>query len=327
VRRLRQTAGHPLIGQQSVSRVICDRPIGYPHDFRPVRDFLSRLYPVASPGTVWDLRRWDGAILYATVPGLAADRAVRSRLWFTDRGRIVAAALSEGGPQIHPHVAPEVGDVLDEVVAWAEAAAAAVGDDRVLLTVWEHDEATRRVANARGYERTEGWETLRALDFGGALLPRPVTPREYLMRSTRDDPADHAAIADLLNAAFGRTFHTAVEYATFTQFAPSFRRETDLVMEAPDGTLAAYAAVCWDSVNQRATFEPVCTHPHHRRRGLARALMLEGMHRAADLGAVVIDVASGSADPADALYKTLPFAEVHRGSIWVRHLPRGLAAR
>ena len=40
----------------------------------------------------------------------------------------------------------------------------------------------------------------------------------------------------------------------------------------------------------------------------ARALMLEAMHHAAELGAFVIDVLTGSADSANALYESLPFA-------------------
>lgn len=302
--------------------MIRDRPITFPDDVWPVRDFLSRLYSITPSGTVWDVRRWDGSIFYAAVPGIAPDRADRSRLWVTEGGRIVAAALSEGGRQIHPHVDPETAHLLDEVVGWAEGAAAAVGDDCVLLHVWRHDEAMRRVASARGYERSEGWEILRSLRLGAAPLPHPVVPAGYVLRSTRDTPADHGAIADLVNAAFGRTFHVAAEHATFTRFAPSFRRETDLVLEAPDGTFAAYAAVCWDSNNRRATFEPVCTHPRHRRRGLAKALMLEGMRRAAELGAVVIDVATGDADPANTLYASLPFAEVYSGELWSRKLLR-----
>ena len=42
--------------------------------------------------------------------------------------------------------------------------------------------------------------------------------------------------------------------------------------------------VTYDEANRRGIFEPVVTHPDHRRRGLARALMLEGMRRARALG-------------------------------------------
>lgn len=300
--------------------MIRDRPIRYPEDVWPVRDFLVRLWPLAPAGAVWDVRRWDGSLFHNETPGLAPERAARSRLWVADGGRIVAAAMSEGGRQIHPHVAPEAADLLDDVVAWSERAAAAAGEAEVLLTVWEHDEATQRVAVARGYRKTGRWEILRLLRLDAPTPPPPGLAPGYRLRTTTDSEADHRGLAELLNAAFGRTGHVAAEVANFTRLAPCFRRETDLVAEAADGTLAAYAAVCWDAANRRAIFEPVCTHPEHRQRGLAKALMLEGMRRAAELGAETIDVGTGDADAANALYASLPFRETYRGVLWVRSL-------
>ena len=49
--------------------------------------------------------------------------------------------------------------------------------------------------------------------------------------------------------------------------------------------------------------------------------MLEGMRRASALGAAVVDVATGDADPANALYASLPFSECYRGRLWT--LPVG----
>ena len=288
-------------------------------DFWPVRDFLAALYAITPPGVVWDVRRWDGSIWHSDPPGLAPDRAERSRLWVAPGGGIVAAAMSEGGRQIHPHVHPAFGHLLGHVVAWSEEAAAVAGDDRVLLHVWDHDEATRRIAVERGYQQSTGWEVLRSLRLGTAALPAPVVQHGYTVRSTGRE-ADDQAIADLLNAAFRRSVHVAAELTNFHRWAPSFRRELDLVADPGDGTLAAYAAVCWDSWNRRAVFEPVCTHPDHRRRGLAKALMLEGMRRARDLGAEVVDVGTGDMDPANALYASLPFTETYRGRYWEKAL-------
>jgi mycothiol synthase len=297
--------------------VFRERPIRYPEDVRPVREFLARLWPLAPLGSVWEVRRWDGCLFHNEIPGLAPDRAARSRLWVAEDDRVAAAALSEGGRQIHPHVAPEAAELLEDVVAWAEQAA---GDDHVLLTVWEGDDATRCLALARGYHQTDGFEMTRLLRLDAPTPTPPPLPEGYVLRTTADEPGDRQGIADLLNAAFGRTFHTAGEVGAFTRLAPSFRRETDLVAEAPDGTLAAYAAVCWDDANRHAIFEPVCTHPEHRQRGLAKALMLEGMRRAAALGATTIEVGTGDADPANALYASLPFTDVATGRLWERAL-------
>ena len=253
-------------------------------------------------------------------PGLDPGRSARSRRWLTSSGRIAAVAMSEGDRQIHPHVHPDFDDLYPEVIAWSEQAAVRAGDDKVFLHVWDGDDLTGRIAVERGYEVTERWESYRRRRFDETAVPPSEVAEGYLVRVTRDDSADHLAVADLLNAAFGRTAHRPGELATFTALAPSFRRELDLVAEAADGTLAAYAAVCWDRTNLRGIFEPVCTHPDHRRRGLARALMLEGMRRARALGAAVIDVGTGDLDPANALYASLPFTEAFSGRYWVKTL-------
>ncbi len=68
---------------------------------------------------------------------------------------------------------------------------------------------------------------------------------------------------------------------------PAYRQDLDIVVEAPDGILAA-AYNCWlDEESGTGLFEPVSTHAGHRRRGLARAMMHYGMrwlqaHRASE---------------------------------------------
>lgn len=48
--------------------------------------------------------------------------------------------------------------------------------------------------------------------------------------------------------------------------------------------------------------------------------MLEGMRRARNLGAATIGVETGDMDPANALYASMPFAEVDRGRFWRKDL-------
>jgi len=50
--------------------------------------------------------------------------------------------------------------------------------------------------------------------------------------------------------------------------------------------------------------------------------MLEGLRRAEALGAEIVQVGTGSADPANALYDSLPFTETYRGRFWARTAPR-----
>ena len=98
--------------------------------------------------------------------------------------------------------------------------------------------------------------------------------------------------------------------------APSFRHDLDLAAEAPDGGFAAYVSVTYDEANQRGIFEPVCTAPAHRRRGLAKALMVEGLHRLKEFGAKNVYLGTGDMVPANRLYEAVGFTEAYKGYIW-----------
>jgi GNAT superfamily N-acetyltransferase len=64
---------------------------------------------------------------------------------------------------------------------------------------------------------------------------------------------------------------------------------------APDETMAASTIMWLDEANKTAEFEPVGTHPDHRRLGLGKAMLLHGMHLAREAGANHMTVACLSA--------------------------------
>jgi GNAT superfamily N-acetyltransferase len=128
--------------------------------------------------------------------------------------------------------------------------------------------------------------------------------------------AEYQRFADLLNAAFHRTFHNAREIRTFRTQCPCYRADLDLVAEAPDGSLAATVGFTYVEENRTAIVEPVCTHPDHLRKGLARALMFEGFRRLKALGAVDVTVGTGMWEAANRFYESVGFPEVYKGYVW-----------
>jgi ribosomal protein S18 acetylase RimI-like enzyme len=78
----------------------------------------------------------------------------------------------------------------------------------------------------------------------------------------------------------------------------------------------ASSTIMWlDEANKTAEFEPVGTHPYYRRQGLARAMLLHGMHRARAAGATHMTVACLGAPGhprARGLYYSVGFRELSR---------------
>lgn len=68
------------------------------------------------------------------------------------------------------------------------------------------------------------------------------------------------------------------------QTAPLYRRDLDLVIEAPDGSLAGCCTVWLDPVSGWAELEPLGIVPSHRGLGLAQTLALEACRLTGELG-------------------------------------------
>jgi GNAT superfamily N-acetyltransferase len=69
-----------------------------------------------------------------------------------------------------------------------------------------------------------------------------------------------------------------------TRSAPGYDATLDMVAVLPEGSLGAYC-ICWpEEATGSCEFEPVGTHPDHRRKGLAGAVMYAAMRRAREIG-------------------------------------------
>ncbi|MGK5446665.1 GNAT family N-acetyltransferase [Streptomyces radiopugnans] len=106
---------------------------------------------------------------------------------------------------------------------------------------------------------------------------------------TADEAGPKAAVQAHLDA-WGPSTYTAEGYQGVRRTA-AYRGDLHILVEAPDGTMPASAIMWLDEANRTAEFEPVGTHRVYRRRGLARAMLLHGMHRARAAGATHMTVA------------------------------------
>jgi GNAT superfamily N-acetyltransferase len=106
--------------------------------------------------------------------------------------------------------------------------------------------------------------------------------------------------------------------------SPTYRPDLDLVAVAPEGSLAAFTLVWYDPLARLGLFEPMGCHPDHQRRGLATALLYEGLRRLASRGAQVAYVNAWGTDPAASLYQAAGFVEVARNYAWEKEMERSL---
>jgi GNAT superfamily N-acetyltransferase len=140
----------------------------------------------------------------------------------------------------------------------------------------------------------------------------PALPDGFRFR-TADEAGPQAAVQAHLDA-WSPSGYTAKAYESVRQTA-AYRGDLHILVEAPNGTMASSTIMWLDEANKSAEFEPVGTHPGYRRLGLARAMMLHGMHRARAAGATHMTVACLGAPghpEARGLYYGLGFHELSR---------------
>ena len=89
-----------------------------------------------------------------------------------------------------------------------------------------------------------------------------------------------------------------------------YRPDLDLCIRAATGDVAAYC-LCWmDSINKVGLFEPVRTEDAYQKRGLGRAMMVEGIRRLTEHGASLIKVSRDRKNIASGrLYKSVGFID------------------
>ncbi|MBN1681482.1 MAG: GNAT family N-acetyltransferase [Anaerolineae bacterium] len=300
---------------------IISRPLQSEDDWWRVRNLLIETYPITPTGFNWEIRRWDGSRFHNEDPVWESGWKDKIHLWETKDGQLIGAAHPEGKDDAHFQLHPDYRFIEEDMIAWAEnhlAAPAENGQQRQLhVFVFEYDSPRQRLLEKRGYEKTAYGGVTRRLRLGNQPLPLPDMAGGYTLRTTQPGSEDdYQRIADIVNAGFDRDCHTAAEIRAFVTQAPSFRHDLDLVAETPGGLFVAYVGVIFDEANRCGIFEPVCTHPDHRRKGLARSLMIEGLRRLKALGATDVYVGTGDAVPANRLYEAVGFTEAYKGTVW-----------
>jgi len=226
------------------------------------------------------------------------------RLWFSD-GQLVAwgwaylphqVRRSDGsvqevtgaflGYQVHPDQA----ELVDDVIDWYDGVAAKL--ERTVKPRMADEFALKRW-EAHGYQTdpaslgdTGSWAQLNERDLTD--VAKPTLPDGFRFRSAREAGPEAAVRAHV--DAWAPSTYTAEGYDGIRRTA-TYRSDLHVLVEAPDGTMAASTIMWLDEANKTAEFEPVGTHPDYRRLGLGTAMLLRGMRLARDAGAAHMTVA------------------------------------
>jgi mycothiol synthase len=294
-------------------------------DYWLVREFLREVLMLnARREWSWPLYRWDYWRWHVNENIFYLPLEEQVFLWEGDDG-LLRAVLNPDAPgeaafQVHPAVSSA--ELEEEMIAVAEEHLAVVGEDGTRrLRVWDPEAEAMRddILARRGYTQRPVYEHQRRRSLDGEITDVPVAdgytvralggPEELPARSWASWRAFHPDEPD--------EAYEGWEWYRNVQRAPLYRRDLDIVAEAPGGEIAAFCTVWFDDVTRIAAFEPVGTTPEHQRLGLGKAVMAEGLRRARWLGATLATVSS-YAEPAHTLYESMGFTTFDRAGLWER---------
>lgn len=247
-------------------------------------------------------------------------------MWLTVENKI-AAVLNPEAPgwsflQVHPDYRST--SLEEEMVSVAEVEHACQDSQaRRKLTVWaqERDKLRKVVLMDRGYRLGEEVEYQRRRVMEAPISEASI-PEGYVIR-----PLGGIEEVPMRSWASWRAFHPDDNVRNYDgwrwylniQKAPLYRRDLDLVAISPEGEVASFCTIWYDDFSRMGYFEPVGTVGVHRRKGLGKAVLLEGLKRLWNLGAELACVSSYS-EPAHALYSSVGFEDYEVHEPWAKFL-------
>lgn len=298
-------------------------------DYWRIREFLREVFLFNDRRELsWHVARWDYWIWFANpdIEKMILEKNVF--LWETETGQIAAVLNPEGHghafPQIHPNF--RTSELNEEMIAIAEEHLSTTDKDgRQKLNFWidSKDKSFQEILTRRGFHRVELSEAQEFQHRRSLDEPLPDVPliSGYTIRSQGDG-------LELLERCYasGLGFHNDDIHVArnnrdhpnwyhHIQSAPLYRRDLDIVAVASDGSIASFCTIWFDDVTRTAYIEPVATVPAHQRKGLGKAVILEGLHRIKRMGCKVAFV-GGYSQAANTLYFSVMGFEYDISELW-----------
>jgi len=310
---------------------ITSRPWRGPADIAAIQAAITASWLIARP--VVQVTIGDAAWWLASAP-LDADLRERIRLWERD-GEVVAWAWfmppdaadfllrADVAPVDRRGLVAAVGDWLVERTMWWSATAPDAPEtppERILTWALDADDDVAGDLAAAAFVPEEPEYSMfhRRLDDDRPLPEAPLPPG-YRVRPVRL-PDELEARVEVHRAAFAPSKMTLEKHRRLLDL-PGYSPDHDLVVEAPDGSLVAFTLVWWDAAARVGEFEPVGVHPEHQRRGLGRAVNVEGLRLLRRLGAIDAVVFSRRTNAAsEGLYAAAGFERLTTVRRWSRPL-------
>ena len=216
------------------------------------------------------------------------DLQAKTRLWFDPSDRLIAFALVDAFHNLLFDLDPKTAsaELDDAILQWGmvciQREPQADDEEVTIDAVCREDDTARMAWLTRHGFQSQAVHTLHYIRSLSEPIPDPQLPAGFSIRPV-DGPGEVEALVALHRAAFG-TDNMTIEERRAMMSASDYLPELDLVAVAPDGRLAGFC-ICDIPAEENAVTgrseghtDPIGVHPDFQKQGLARALILTGLH-------------------------------------------------
>lgn len=274
------------------------RLFAFPADLRKMTDLLQT---ARSPAHISAYPRPVDLAEMLQIPGIAS----RTCLWESSSD-LLAYALVDLWNNLWFDLLPEfLGSPLEEqIVHWGTACLrepSTPEDPSGELTLdtncYSDDSDRIALLKRQGFTQTP-LQTVQLVRSLEDPIPAPRLPSGFFFRSVSGE-SEVDTLVELHRAAFG-TDEMTPEYRLAMMQTPGYDPALDLLVVDPIGRLAAFCVCSLDpnSEGKEGFTDPIGTHPAFRGKGLARALLLEGMRRLQSRGVQTVHLDTTADNPA-----------------------------
>ena len=256
---------------------VAGRPYRDPEDLRLMQALIAEAWRLEGPF----VQKHVGDVVWRRYHIAEREDEWRIRVWEED-GAVVGWAWLSLPATLDFQLHPERRDLLDSLLDWFEAET--VGAQELETSTLVDDKETASGLARRGYVRVGPEEPFFVHlkhdleEIGEIALPpgfsvRPIRGEEDLERRV----AVH-------RAAWAPSRVTMASHRNVMSAWP-YRADLDCVVEAPDGSFAAYCLAWLDEANAVGELEPVGADPRFARQGLAAGACTSALEQLRRLGA------------------------------------------
>lgn len=215
-------------------------------------------------------------------------KELEKRFWIYEENEVLALAhLSSEQKEFALIVKPQAREALElsllqECLANIQQQMLTEKPERQTLSISVAVSDKKRIVNLNklGFQEDSVHGPVGKLLLSG-IFSETKLPEGFYIRNVAGEH-EASLVIEVHNASFDSAWMSD-EYLQVMR-TPGFDAQRELVVVAPDGRFVAFLVYWLDPITKTGLFEPVGCHQDFRRKGLTKALMVEGLRHMAEAG-------------------------------------------